>query len=704
MGGGGGGGGGGGTNLSNYLPDFLAPAPIDIANLQVFLPGAVADGIAAAAETLLQTDAYLNTAATLEWVRFFDPTISGQVYAMRSSGAALAHAAGVTGQGQLIAISDSHVSPDHDVFASKSMDVRTNGPAQVVNSQGVLVNDEHGTSVGSVAAGKSEDFIGTAPDADILYGYFSDAGLAQIGELALSLGAVAWNNSWGYPTLSLTESGFNAAFAGTEGADYWEALAAYADEGVVVFAVSNNDLAENAGLMDGLPVLRNALEAGWIAVANGVPTFAAGVISSVDLLSASCLESARWCLVADGSWNAATGSANAYAFTTGSSFAAPQVSGAMALLAEAFPTLTPHELRIRLLASAADDFFTPDATVELADGFFKGYSVTYGHGFLDIAAALRPIGGTSATLADGTSLSTDSPVLRTGTGFGDAVEIGLAGVDVAVRDALRAGFVLPGEALTAGTLPGSQGGTLLVKSLRSNLAADRSRAPRALADPFAAFTGPVMTLAAADDRARATVLLPDSLSGSMGVTLTRVLGDGPTQVELGLTFARDGGGLFSLDAAQAASMASVSLGVTQRLGSTGFIALSGELGVTDLGGATALTDATSARFDAVKLVAGSSDVFARGDRLSIGLGLPVAIASGQTVMELPVYREGAALGFDSIALDLAPENRQMDLELAYQAQLAERVEMKLSLIHSENFGNRAGLSDSAGALAFTFRF
>ena len=48
--------------------------------------------------------------------------------------------------------------------------------------------------------------------------------------------------------------------------------------------------------------------------------------------------------------------------------------------------------------------------------------------------------------------------------------------------------------------------------------------------------------------------------------------------------------------------------------------------------------------------------------------------------------------------------RAIDFEIGYQAALADGLEMKLSLIRSDNFGNRAGEVDSGGAIAFTFNF
>lgn len=685
-------GGGGETDLTSYLPNFAAPAPVDIGILTddsfVIDPNVLVN-----LAGLLILPQYQNTPATIAWINnTFGESISGSATQdpLRTSGAAFAHATGLTGAGEVIAFSDQGISPTHESIIGR-INVLSNG-----------ANPEHGTSVASVAIGNSASFIGTAPGATGIFGHWDDPGLTEVGQEALAQGAVAWNNSWGYEGLWLNATDFNFAFGGVSGQAYLTALQNYANFGVVVFAVDNVDN-QAAGLMDGLPVMVNSLEAGWLAVANGVPTLTGtGDVSSVYLLSSPCYESARWCLVADGSWTAAEGPGSDYTEMTGSSFAAPQVAGALALLAEAFPALTPHELRIRLLASAEDDFFTADDTVELADGYFKPYSVIYGHGFLDIEAALNPIGPTAMSLAAGTQVSTDAPVLMTGTGFGDAVEMSLTGTNVAIRDVLNAQFAMPGQALTSGARPGSQAPKLLAKSLASNLAADRTAIP-GVNDPFASFAAPSIRMADPEGETSATVLLPLGGSEAAGVAVSRTLGD-ETKVELGLKLARDSGTMMSLGGDSAATMASVTLGLTQTLGKTGFLSLSGEFGLTDLGGATALTQATTASFNAVKLSAGQSDVFAKGDRFSIGVGLPVAIASGTAVAELPVLREAAAMSFENVALELSPDDRQMDLEMTYLAPLGKNAEMTLSVIHSENFGNRAGVRDTSGAIAFSFKF
>ena len=71
--------------------------------------------------------------------------------------------------------------------------------------------------------------------------------------------------------------------------------------------------------------------------------------------------------------------------------AAPVVSGAVALLSEAFPNHTPAQLVDRILASANNDFFTATGTTSFANGITHGYNAEFGHGIVDLEKALQPI-------------------------------------------------------------------------------------------------------------------------------------------------------------------------------------------------------------------------------------------------------------------------------------------------------------------------
>lgn len=120
---------------------------------------------------------------------------------------------------------------------------------------------------------------------------------------------------------------------------------------------------------------------------------------------------------------------------SGTSFSAPQVTGAAALLAQAFPNLTGRQIADILLRSAHDAGAT-------------GTDVVYGRGILDINRAFQPLGTTSLAgssaafpLGDGTGASSAA--------MGDA--LAGASLPAIVLDAYDRAF----ESDLAGTLRGA---------------------------------------------------------------------------------------------------------------------------------------------------------------------------------------------------------------------------------------------------------
>ena len=72
---------------------------------------------------------------------------------------------------------------------------------------------------------------------------------------------------------------------------------------------------------------------------------------------------------------------------------APQVSGMIALLSQAFPNHTPEQLTDRLLASANNSVHSYRRNYVTTHGasIKHGYHDTWGHGVPDLYAALSPI-------------------------------------------------------------------------------------------------------------------------------------------------------------------------------------------------------------------------------------------------------------------------------------------------------------------------
>lgn len=626
---------------------------------------------------------------------------------LHSSRVDYAHAVGLSGAGQVIAVVDNGFLRGHEVFAGKT--ITTTGNPTV---------EDHGTRVASIAAGNSASMVGVAPGADLI---LSDWGAAMFDNLRLAAdaarlrGAVAQNNSWGYGGVYADGAGFDTIFGDPTGAAWLSALRDYAlggadwQGGVVVFAVDNTDHGR-AGLMDGLPLLQPDLETAWLAVGNALPVFDDTDVTAVARLDSSpCHESAAWCIMADGYWVAAT-ETGGYDDGTGSSFAAPQVSGALALLAEAFPLLTPHELRARLLASADNTFdgFVAAGSTDLlagADTFFHDYSTDFGHGVLDIRAALLPLGQTSMSMEGGATIKTQDYAFSTGGAMGDAVLRSLDGINLSVRDAFGGDFDVAAKNFATPAAPGALAQALSAQTFAKDFRRARTAPLTPLADSFAAQSGQSMDLTEPDGLTRASVLTGGS--GDYGLALSQRVAEGDLALDLGLKLARDGGSLMGFSGAGAsggATMASVTVGLSTDTGQGGFFALSGEIGIADLGTTVAISDVSQARFNSLRLELGGRNVLSRDDRLGFGLALPLAVTAGAADMILPVAKADGGSEVRTVDLQLAPEKRQLDLSVSYAMPMGEHSEFRLEVVHARNYGNIAGASDSAAVIGMTWSF
>lgn len=133
----------------------------------------------------------------------------------------------------------------------------------------------------------------------------------------------------------------------------------------------------------------------------------------------------HYCLAAPGTVNARNVDGST-ALEVGTSFAAPIVSGALALMTEAFRgQLPPREIGLRLLRTANREGAYGDAGI-------------YGAGVLDIGAATRPI-GTAVTGVGGTRAPSGATWVVTPSAWGD-VGARLRGSEIASFDDWNAPF------------------------------------------------------------------------------------------------------------------------------------------------------------------------------------------------------------------------------------------------------------------------
>ena len=622
-------------------------------------------------------------------------TLSGQP--LLASRLDHAHSVGLSGAGQTLTMIDEAPRRTHQQFAGVPF-----------LTSGLQLVGTHGTGVASVMVGNGIAVTtGYAPRARLHTAEMRYSGATDWAQLAFNMadarafGSVAVNNSWTLisgsgtdDTITFAGAAPGAYFsAGQPGAGYLEALRSYAADGVVVFALQNDYDAPSASLMAALPAAYPDLEAGWIAAINAVPVMAGGVITGATRISAPCLEAARFCLAADGQIMAASAAGNGtYQLMSGASLSAPQVAGALALLAEAFPDLSPPQLRDRLLATADNRFFASGAvagTHVFAPGVSHAYSAEFGHGFIDLRAALLPIGATVVPLASGAAVPLGVARIDGGSALGPGLESALAQTAAAARDGLGGTFRFDARHLVA--RPKGEGAA--AEALRRLAAGGGGVLGRAPARDLAGVgTVPVGEMPVGVAFA---ILVPATAGRAVaGVSVGTTAPVGPGRIGATADLVAGRGAVLGLGTAAGERiegvLAAARIGLEMPLGAWR-LSLEGEGGVAAGGAAGLIASVPEVGFDGVRLGLETGSILPADARLGLFLRRPVAATAGHAEIALPVPGpEGRAVVHALIEAPLAAPARQVDLGLEFTRPLAGgRGALTGALIASENTGHRA---------------
>jgi subtilisin family serine protease len=409
----------------------------------------------------------------------------------------------LTGNGQTVYVMDDAMHNNHDSFSGKTVTM-LDTPA-VSNS-----SVQHGTHVASIISGVvGGSTHGVAPDADIVFSTFNDNGTAQATDIDTARtthSAIAMNNSWGYSdgwngsayTSSVTWaevlSSANSASQnirqylnsssmhafGSHTSTWITAMDNFQNSGVVIWASSNYVNDTDVSFLAALPAYFNGtddsvdLSDAWLSVMYADYVGSSTTISStsdLDRKGNPCGAAKEWCLVVDDySIGAAgyidSGGTSQYSTISGSSMGAPQVSGMIALLGQAFPSHTPAQLTDRLLASANNTWFTSSGNTTFTThgaSVKHGYNDEWGHGVPDMEAALAPItsnsnpfsfgfaspsgGGGSGSSGSGSvpfsqvkKLPVTQTSMKVSSSLGDGILNGLKNKTAYAYDALNGGF------------------------------------------------------------------------------------------------------------------------------------------------------------------------------------------------------------------------------------------------------------------------
>lgn len=620
-----------------------------------------------------------------------------------------AHAVGLTGAGQTITVVDGGFLTSHVEFAGKNITVPVAG----------LAVRDHGTAVAAIAAGSatSGQTIGVAPGADLLLGSYQDFTTTRLAtEQATRMGSIVQNNSWGLVRNGVEETANYETYSyyanRSDARNYVYALQQYARNGVIVFAASNDKSRTVSDLTSALPNFVPGLKSSWITVVNATPRTKGNNVVGASLISSGCLQAAAYCMAADGAVVVAQASSN-NAYETqgyGSSYAAPQVAGAIALLAEAFPTLTAKELRARLLASANNRFYKHSGYVKFANGIKHGYNSTYGHGFLDLRAALLPIGQSFVPLSSGRSVRAGSPVVLSGGMSGNAISKRLSRHNLMFVDGMGGGFEASANMLTA-ELEKKQDlrqtiGDLMSVNLNSSdvdLFQSESRFSSLVA-------GQEMELQMNNTRLAMLLPVDDAREGSFGFEVAQKFDLGRSALSVGFRTMREGGSFVgmrtTLDGETlAANHNAATLEWAVPLSGKQQVKFSGAVGVALPYGNVSSMSLSQVEYNSVKVSYGTRDVLGRGDRFSLGVNLPQVVHAGSAEFAIPVsMNRGGAINYSNVDIGLAPDARQVDLSIGYGVPLSDRSEVVMSAVHSLNSGNISGRTDSVAAVGWRLNF
>ncbi|MFC3552245.1 S8 family serine peptidase [Lysobacter cavernae] len=313
--------------------------------------------------------------------------------------ASAAHQAGITGKGVRIGVLDSGVMRTHPALSPRVV-ANLNYVTSPPNNLQIDDVAQHGTAVSQIMAGSAFGAWpgGIAPGAEIVSARILDdkdppddgtgqgnevsgaLGLKPIHQALINNGVRVMNNSWG--GLYWTNPAATAPIA-----DEYRPFI-QSNGGLVVFATGNESM-PNPSSMAALPSQPGVggslpaadLERGWIAVTAINPdSLQLDSDRNGAVYANACGVAMHYCLAAPGTVTV-TGTNDgptspSYWNWKGTSLAAPIVSGAAALVWEAFPYFNNDLVRQTLLGTAQDL------------GAF-GVDAIFGYGLLDVGKAVK---------------------------------------------------------------------------------------------------------------------------------------------------------------------------------------------------------------------------------------------------------------------------------------------------------------------------
>jgi subtilisin family serine protease len=321
---------------------------------------------------------------------------------------------GATGAGALVGVIDDGIHPQHPELSGR---ISPNS-VDIVPGRNALVTDQsHGSELSSLIAGNynNSQTVGVAFDATIL-AVRADNGQDSFSSVDLA-NAIDYARQQGVDVINLSLGSGSPSPQVTR-----DAIQSATQAGIIVVVSAGNDGTSGA-TQPNYP--------GFLAtdpnVSNGLIIIAGGLNpdGSVNPVSNPPGSAANWYMTAPG-WQiivpdygppgpvpgfqtCGLGANGDLCRIQGTSYASPHIAGAVALVRDGFPAMTPAQI-VDLLFTTADDTGAP------------GTDSVNGRGRLNVGRAFQPVGPLATPLVVGQrSIQFDAPVGVIGAAFGDGI-------------------------------------------------------------------------------------------------------------------------------------------------------------------------------------------------------------------------------------------------------------------------------------------